>query len=81
MTVKLYLFASARDLAGTDCLNVDLPDGATVADLKRALEWRAPGAAGLLNRCAIARNHEYAEDDEKVTAADELALIPPVSGG
>jgi molybdopterin converting factor subunit 1 len=81
MTVVVRLFARARDLAGTDRLAVDLPGSAVVADLRRELAARAPGLAGLLPRCAVAVDAEFAQDDHALADGAEIALLPPVSGG
>ena len=81
MTVSVILFAAARDLAGADSLAVELPAGATVADLRAELARRVPALAGLLARSAVALNHDFTEDERVISPADELAVIPPVSGG
>jgi molybdopterin converting factor subunit 1 len=80
-TVRVRLFARARDLAGADAVSVDLPPAATVAALRAALSDRVPPLAPLLARSAVAVNHDFAADDHVLTPADELAVIPPVSGG
>lgn len=81
MTLTVKLFATARDLAGAESIAVELPDDATVAELKRALGRLHPQLDRLLRRSVIARNQEYALDGDRITPADELAVIPPVSGG
>jgi molybdopterin converting factor subunit 1 len=81
MTVRVLLFAAARDLAGADAVTVELPPGATVADLRAALAARVPALAALLRRSSVAVNHDFAEDDRAIDPAAELAVIPPVSGG
>jgi sulfur-carrier protein len=77
----VHLFAAARDLAGTAAVTVELPAGATIADLRAALAAAMPALAPLLARSAVAVNHDFAEDDRVLADADELAVIPPVSGG
>lgn len=79
MTLTVRLFAAARDLAAADAVTVPLP--ATVADLRAALSTAYPPLAALLARSAIAVNHDFATDATPLTAADEVAVIPPVSGG
>lgn len=79
--VTVRLFARARDLAGAEALALDLPAGATVADLRRRLAEERPGLRGLLGRCAVAVNGEFAEDGLTVPLRAEVALLPPVSGG
>jgi molybdopterin synthase catalytic subunit/molybdopterin synthase sulfur carrier subunit len=81
VTIHVRLFARARDLAGSDRAEVELPEGATAADLRRALADRYPALAGLLERSALAVDDEFAEDSLAVTPGAEVALLPPVSGG
>jgi molybdopterin converting factor subunit 1 len=81
MIVHVYLFARAKDLIGTDLVVLELPQPATVADLRRRLADRFPALAPLLPRSGLAVNEEYARDDQPLTADDEVALVPPVSGG
>ena len=77
---KVLTFAAATEIIGADHCFLELPAGATVADLRAALIARYPEFSGLLS-FAIARNEEYAADDEVLTPGDELVVIPPVSGG
>ena len=65
-----------RERAGAPTVRLDLPDGARVRD---ALEELSPLAGGL--PLVMAVNREYAEEDHVLGQGDELALIPPVSGG
>jgi molybdopterin converting factor subunit 1 len=79
--VSLLLFAAARQKAGVPSLVLDLPEPATVADLKAALATACPALAPYLPSLRIAINSEYAPDDGPIPAGAELAAIPPVSGG
>lgn len=81
MIFRVKLFAAMSELAGGDSVDVELPDGATVADLRREVGKRLPLARTLLNSSGIAVNHHLAENDRVLAAADECAAIPPVSGG
>ena len=81
MKVTVQLFARARDLAGTGALSVDVPPGATVADLRRQLAERCPALARLLEHSALAVNNDLAGDGLAIPATAEVALLPPVSGG
>ena len=81
MMCRVRLFARAKDLAGADAVTVDLPPGATVADLRHRLAEAYPKLAGLLSRCAVAVGGEFAEDSLTLPTCTELALLPPVSGG
>jgi molybdopterin synthase catalytic subunit len=76
------LFAILRERAGRDALTLELAEGATVADALEALAGE-PGLGELLARLplGVAVNREYAGMDATLGAGDELALIPPVSGG
>jgi MoaE-MoaD fusion protein len=76
MRVQIRLFASLRQRAGTDLLTLDLPDGARVSDALDELRW----LTGDLHT-VLAVNRDYASAETLLRADDELALIPPVSGG
>jgi molybdopterin synthase catalytic subunit len=81
MKLSVRLFAMLRESAGTDRLEIELEEGATAADALAELR-RSPGLE-LLERLPVrlAVNREYAEDATQLRGGDELALIPPVSGG
>lgn len=81
MILNVRLFAGARDLGGADHAIVDLPDGATVADLRRRLVALHPKLADLEKKCAVAVDAEFANNDRLLTEGAEIALLPPVSGG
>ena len=81
MKVAVKLFAAARELAGGGQVEIELPPGADLAELRQALATRYPKLAALSSRSLMAVNAEYASDSTPVTEGDELALIPPVSGG
>ena len=81
MILHVRLFARARDLAGADALSVEVPAGATAADLRRRLAAQCPRLAPLLERSALAVNDEFAEDALTLPLDAEVALLPPVSGG
>jgi MoaE-MoaD fusion protein len=76
MEVTVRLFAMLRERAGARELVLDLPDGASVRD---ALDELGELADGL--PLVMAVNREYAREEEVLSPGDELALIPPVSGG
>ena len=80
MSVTVLLFASYADMIGAPSLSVDLPAGATVADLVADIR-RRPGAAALPARPLVAVNQRYAAPSTVLGADDEIALIPPVAGG
>lgn len=74
MIVSVRLFAGLRERAGRARVEVELPEGALVSDLLEVMEI-APRS------CVVAINREYAAESEPVRAGDEVALVPPVSGG
>jgi molybdopterin synthase catalytic subunit len=76
MQVTVRLFAQLRERAGASELSIELPDGARVQD---AIDELGALAGGL--PVVMAVNREYADGDSPLAAGDELALIPPVSGG
>jgi molybdopterin synthase catalytic subunit len=82
MNVRVRLFAILRERAGRDTVEVELPDGATVADALGELA-RLPGLEEPIARMPVrmAVNREYADAGTRLEAEDELALIPPISGG
>jgi molybdopterin converting factor subunit 1 len=81
MTVTVILFAAARELADADSIALELLPGATVAALRAELARRVPALAGLLAKSALAVNHDFADDAVVLQPTDEVAVIPPVSGG
>lgn len=81
MSVQALFFAAYRDLLGTKTLTVDLPDGATVADLVVELRGRGAPFSALPEDPAVAVNRAYALPNERLQAGDEVAFIPPVAGG
>ncbi len=80
MTLTVLLFASYADAFGASSLDVDLPAGATVADMLSSVRAR-PGADRLPAEPLIAVNERYAKRDHVLLAGDEVAIIPPVAGG
>lgn len=80
MTLKVYLFAAMRAVLGP-AVEVWLAPGSTVADLRRELAVRYPGVTFLLGVSRIAVNQDFAEDVHPLAHGDEVAVIPPVSGG
>lgn len=80
MNVTVLLFGITKDLIGKQKLQIDLPKVITVSDFKKILEEKYPELVEI-NSIAVAVNSEYAFDNELINANDEIALIPPVSGG
>ena len=81
MKIQVKLFAIAKELAGQDQLSVELPDGATIRDLRGAIATVMPPLARIIPHAMWAVGADYAADDTRLTEQSEVALIPPVSGG
>lgn len=83
MVLQVRLFAVLRERAGRDSLEVELPEGAAVADALRALAEESEPLAAALEAMPVvmAVNRIYVNEEATLSAGDELALIPPVSGG
>ncbi len=81
MRVTVRLFARLRDLAGAADLNCEVPAGARVADVWRWLAEHYPAVAAHGSSVSAAVNAEYARMDSAVSDGDEVAFLPPVSGG
>jgi molybdopterin converting factor subunit 1 len=79
--VNVRLFAVARQLAGQDCVEVELPEGATVARLRQELVRRIPQLSRFAPRMTFAIDTQYADDSSRISGTAEVACIPPVSGG
>jgi molybdopterin synthase catalytic subunit len=82
MTVTVRLFAILRERAGRDSVEIELPEGATVGDAFERLV-AAPDIGELVERMPVrmAVNREYVGEAAPIGPGDELALIPPISGG
>ena len=81
MRVRVRLFATQREIAGTREVGLDLGDDATVADAWDALVARFPALAPGRDFVRFARNGAYADEATGLADGDEVAMIPPVSGG
>jgi molybdopterin converting factor subunit 1 len=79
LRVRVRLFASFREAAGTAHLMCELDDGARVSDLLAWLAERIPALGAT--RGLVAVNQSYVDPDALLHDDDEVALIPPVSGG
>lgn len=80
MNLKIALFGIAREIVGAPTLALTAPDGQSVQDLLERLRADYPALGGL-SSLAVAVNNEYAEETHPLQERDEIALIPPVSGG
>jgi sulfur-carrier protein len=81
MQIPVKLFARARDLAGAPTLDVELPNGATVADLRAAILEKSPSLRPLASSLLVAVGSEYASESTVISPGMEVACFPPVSGG
>ena len=79
--VKVLFFGRVRELAGHTDDTAELPPGATIADLFDRYAQRFPALAGFRPSLVASRNQEFAAWDSKLAEADEVAFLPPVSGG
>jgi molybdopterin converting factor subunit 1 len=79
--VTIKLFATLRERARTAELAREFPEGVTVGEIWRGLVTEFPALGGHRDSVAFAVNHEYVDDDYRPRAGDEVAFIPPVSGG
>ena len=81
MTIRLKLFAILRDQAGVADLPLTLPENATVSTALQTLATKFPALVPHLPRAATAVNLTRSTPDTVLNDNDELALLPPVSGG
>lgn len=81
MEVRVLFFGSLKDVCGRAAESITLRDGATVADLLEYYEQRIPKLKTLLPSIALSVNQEYSNPERGLSPNDEVALLPPVSGG
>ncbi len=81
MHLDVTFFALYRERAGRSHLQLELPEGATVADLTTEVRHHFPSLAPPDVKIVVAVNAEYAEPETVLHQGDEVCLIPPVSGG
>jgi molybdopterin converting factor subunit 1 len=81
MKLAVRLFARARDLAGTDIVQLDVSETINVAELRRVLTAQCPALSAIAPSLLVAIGSQYADDSMPVEPADEVACFPPVSGG
>lgn len=80
MKVHILAFGIAKDLIGTGSTQIEMEKGKSIADLRQLLEKRFPELKKL-GTYMIAQNSKYTNGNERIEAQDEIAIIPPVSGG
>ncbi len=81
MIVSIQLFASLKDAAKASQISVGIPDGSSVSQLLEAVARDFPTLEKWLPHCRVALGEEYATGEQIVRAGEDVALIPPVSGG
>src|SRR4051812_35801181 len=82
MHLQIFLFAGLAEKLGSSQISLPIPqDQITVEQLKQLLISQFPEAAEVIFLSFIAKNQAYAQPGEFLSAKDEIALIPPVSGG
>ena len=81
ITVRVKLFAAARDIFSSESLELSLDNRARVEDIFRQLCGRKPELLKWKNHLRYAVNWEYADGSASLHDNDEVAVIPPVSGG
>ena len=81
MTVEILLFAGMRQVVGERSVSVEVDENATVGQVLEVVVGRCPSLREALARVGVAVNQKYVNRDHVVREGDEVALIPPVSGG
>jgi molybdopterin converting factor subunit 1 len=81
MRVSVLFFGMLKDVAGKATDSIDLREGASIRDVLAHYEAQIPRLKESLPSVALAVNQEYASPDTKLQSGDEIALLPPVSGG
>jgi molybdopterin synthase catalytic subunit len=81
MKVRVLLFARLKELVGSDSVEMEVPEGATLGDLWRRIQTVTPSLQAFPHPPLMARNLEYAGADTPLTGDEEVAFLPPMSGG
>jgi molybdopterin converting factor subunit 1 len=79
--IRVLLFGAAADRAGTREIELPLDDGVTLSEVWPLLTAKHPDLAPMRDTLAFAVNGEYARVEDSVSPGDEIAVLPPVSGG
>jgi molybdopterin synthase sulfur carrier subunit len=80
MKCRIKAFGISREIIGSKILEMELPEGYPVSDFKKDLFLKYPALLDLRS-LYVAVNNEYASEESVLREGDEIALIPPVSGG
>ena len=81
MKITVKLFAVLREKVGTSIVIMDVPKFSTVSDVMDELKDKYPVLDPFVDHVMFAVNTEYVQDNYEIKDSDEIALIPPVSGG
>src|ERR1039457_7294733 len=81
MRVRLLFFGMLRDIVGTSREEAEFPEGADLRSVFASYAARFPPLGGLARSIVVARNQEFADLAAKLAEGDEVAFLPPVSGG
>lgn len=82
MKITLLFFATLRSLTGIKTLEIELPSGSSVSELKLLVAERFPQVEpALVDTVLVSINREYADEEQIIPDNAEVALFPPVSGG
>jgi molybdopterin synthase catalytic subunit/molybdopterin converting factor small subunit len=81
MQVRVLFFGVLKDIAARSAETLELPEGAVAADVVKHYERLVVTRKGLLSSVAISVNQEYSSPETRLHGGDEIALLPPVSGG
>jgi molybdopterin converting factor subunit 1 len=81
LRVQVLFFGRIRELTGITEEFIDIPQGATLADLFDRYQGRFPSLAGFRASLVASRNQEFASWETPLSAGDDVAFLPPVSGG
>ncbi|MED5580345.1 MAG: MoaD/ThiS family protein [Nitrospinota bacterium] len=81
MLVKVKCFAWAYEVTGSDEIEVEMKESAKVSDLREILSQKFPKFSGRMESIAVSINQEFVGEGAIISSSDEVALIPPISGG
>jgi molybdopterin synthase catalytic subunit len=81
MKIRLLAFATAADALGTGETDLEMPEGSRISDLRALLDGKHPGLVPLWPRLAVAIDGRIVPTDTQLEDGNEVALLPPVSGG
>jgi len=79
--IRVLFYGMARDLAGKSADSIEIPEGGRLRDVFEWYASRIPALRGFDSSIVLSRNHEFAPRDTAVADGDEVAFLPPVSGG